>query len=172
VAAEAPAPQPQPRATSLSGTVLALSGLALTAGTIHLVAAVQHTDVNISLPAFFAAVGIGQLFVCWWIYRRPADRPMLVAAAIGSLVVALLWVISRTVGLSFGPETGRRSIGISDTIATIQEVVFAAVAIGVARSPSRAELRLAWLAGPLGVRFTFMLLSSTLFVAALGGHKH
>lgn len=162
----------QPAGANLSGSVLALSGLALTAGTIHVVAAVQHTDVNWTLPAFFAFVGAGQLFVAWQIYRTPRARWLLTAAAIGSLVVALLWVWSRTIGLSFGPETGRQTAGVSDTIATVQEIVFAAIALAVVRRPERSERSLAWLAGPMGLRVTFMLLSSSLFIAALGGHKH
>lgn len=172
MSSDVPAPPAEPVVANLSGSVLALSGLALTAGTIHLVAAVQHTDVNWTLPAFFALVGAGQLFVAWQIYRTPGDRRLLAVAAIGSVIVALLWVWSRTIGLSFGPETGKRSIGVSDTIATLQEFAFAAIALALVRRPERSERRLAWFASPMGLRVTFMLLSSSLFVAALGGHKH
>jgi hypothetical protein len=170
--ADVPAPPSEPHVLNLSGSVLALSGLSLTAGTIHLVAAVQHTDVNWTLPAFFALVGAGQLLVSWAIYHRPAGRRLLTAAALGSIVVGVLWVWSRTVGLSFGPETGKRAIGVSDTIATLQELIFAAIALALVRRPQSAERRLAWLGSPMGLRFTFMILSSSLFIAALGGHKH
>jgi hypothetical protein len=172
VSSYVPAPPAQPAVATLSGSVLALSGLALTAGTIHLVAAVQHTDVNWTLPLFFALVGAGQLFASWQIYRTPRARRLLAAAAIGSLVVALLWVWSRTAGLSFGPETGRRTAGVSDTIATVQELAFAAIAVALLRRPEPSERRLAWLASAMGLRVSLMLLSSSLFIAALGGHKH
>jgi hypothetical protein len=169
---DAPAQPSEPHVANLSGSVLALSGLALTAGTIHLVAAVQHTDVNWTLPLFFALVGAGQLLASWAIYRWPADKRLLTVAALGSIVVAALWVWSRTVGLSFGPETGKRSIGVADTISAIQELVFAAIALALVRRPQSSARRLAQLSSPMGLRFTFMILSSSLFIAALGGHKH
>jgi hypothetical protein len=172
VASEVPVQRPAPQAAALSGSVLALSGLALTAGTIHLVAALQHLDVNWTLPAFFVLVGTAQLFVAWQVYRTPGDRRLLAAAAAGSLVIALLWLWSRTVGLPFGPETGKRAAGVADTIATVQELLFAAAALALVRRPQQSERRLASLGSPIGVRLVFMLLSASLFVAALGGHKH
>lgn len=156
----------------LTGTVLALSGLNLSAGTIHLVAIVQHLDTVWTLPLFFALVGFAQFYVAWAAYRRPHDRGLLVVAAATSAVVALLWLLSRTVGLPFGPEQGVSTIGLSDTIASIEEVVFAVLAVGVVRDADRSERRLAWLASPMGLRVTLMCVSSTLFIAALGGHKH
>lgn len=161
-----------PQAPNLSGPVIALSGLMLTAGTIHLVAAVQHLDLSWPLPTFFAVIGALQLYGTWAFYERPDHRALLVAAAVGSIVIGVLWCFSRTTGLSFGPEQGRAKVGVSDTIATLQEFAFAAVAIGLVWRPERAKRRLAWLAGPIGLRVTFMLLPAMLFIAALGGHKH
>ena len=160
------------QALNLSGPVLALSGLMLTAGTIHLVATVQHLDLGWELPAFFAVVGALQLYCAWAFYERPDDRNLLVLAAAGSIVVGLLWLFSRTTGLPFGPEQGRSKVGVSDTIATLQEFAFAYVALALVRAPEITRRRLAWLAGPIGLRVTFMMLPAMLFVAALGGHKH
>lgn len=172
MAGEVPVPQSEFPGLNLTGTVLALSGLSLSAGTIHLVAVAQHLDTTWTLPLFFALLAAGQFYVAWAAHRRPADRELLVVAAATSVVVALLWVLSRTVGLSFGPEQGVSSIGVSDTIASIEEVAFAVIAVGVVRDPDRSERQLAWLASPMGVRVTLMCVSSTLFVAALGGHRH
>lgn len=169
---EVPIEQARPEIANLTGPVLALAGLSLSAGTIHLVATAQHLDVVWTLPAFFAIIGAGQLYVAWATYRRPHDRELLVAAAIGNLIIGLLWLVSRTVGLPFGPEEGTQGIGVSDTIASLQEFAFAWAAIGMVRAPERTARRLAWLAGPMGLRVSFMLLSSMLFVAAIGGHKH
>jgi hypothetical protein len=95
---------------------------------------------------------------------------MLKLAAVGSAAVALLWIFSRTTGVPFGPDAGKvSSVGVADTIATLQELAFAAIAAVVVW---RDERRLAWLSGPLGVRLTFAVLSLTLFMAALGGHQH
>lgn len=172
MARELPVPQSESEALHLTGTVLALSGLSLSAGTIHLVAIVQHLDSTWTLPLFFGLLGAGQFYVAWAAYRRPADHELLVVAAATSVIVALLWLLSRTVGLPFGPEQGVSSIGVSDTIASIEEVAFAVIAVGVVRDPDRSERRLAWLASPMGLRVTLMCVSSTLFIAALGGHKH
>lgn len=172
MAREVQADGSDPQALNLTGSVLALSGLALTAGTIHLVAALQHLDLGWELPSFFALLGSAQWVVAWRIYCTPDDRRLLAAAAAGSLVIVVLWVWSRTIGLSFGPEQGVGLVGVSDTIATLQELAFAVVALALVRAPARSERRLEWLAGPMGLRVTFMVLSAVLFIAALGGHKH
>jgi hypothetical protein len=161
---------PAPSYANLPNCGLALSALAATAGAIHLVAAIEHVAVSWTLGVFFALVGSGQLAAGWWIQRSPQDERTLKLAAVGSVAVALLWVFSRTTGLPFGPDAGKvSSVGVADTIVTLQELAFAAI---VAVIVSRGERRLAWLSGPLGVRLTFAVLSMTLLMAALGGHHH
>jgi hypothetical protein len=167
-----PARPAEPQALNLSGPVIALSGLMLTAGTIHVVAAVQHLDLSWPLPTFFAVLGALQLAAAYAFYERPDDRRLLVAAAVASIAIALLWLFSRTTGLAFGPEQGRSKVGWADTLATVQELAFAAVALALVRAPETSRRRLDWLSGPMGVRVTFMILPAMLFVAALGGHKH
>jgi hypothetical protein len=162
--------RPAPSYATLPSCGVALSALAATAGVIHLVAAIEHVAVSRMLGVFFALVGTGQLAAGWWIQRRPRNERMLKLAAAGSVAVALLWIFSRTTGLPFGPDAGKvSSIGVADTIATLQELAFAAI---VAVVVWRDERRLAWLSGPLGIRLTFAVLSMTLFTAALGGHQH
>jgi len=157
---------------NLTGTVLALSGLSLSAGTIHLVATSQHLDVVWTLPVFFAVVGAVQLYLAWAYYRSPEDRELLLTGAGVNGAVALLWLVSRTVGLPFGPEAGTQGVGASDTIASLQEFALAAVAIGLMRAPVATERRLAWLGSPMGLRLTFMILPALLLTAAIGGHAH
>jgi hypothetical protein len=162
--------RPPPTYAGLSHCGVALSALAATAGVIHLVAAIEHVAVSWMLGVFFALVGTGQLVAGWWIQRSPQDERMLKLTALASTAVALLWIFSRTTGLPFGPDAGKvSSVGVADTIATLQELAFAAI---VAVIVWRGERRLAWLSGPLGVRLTFAVLSLTLFTAALGGHQH
>jgi hypothetical protein len=172
VTGDAPLADYEAQALNLTGTVLALSGLMLSAGTIHLVAIVQHLDSTWTLPFFFGLVGAGQFYVAWAAYSRRDDHDTLVVAAVANFVVALLWLLSRTVGLPFGPEQGTSAIGVSDTIASLEELAFAAIVLGIVRDPARSERRLAWFASPMGLRVTLMCVSSTLFIAALGGHRH
>lgn len=154
------------------GHVVALSGLALTSGTIHVVAAVEHVDVDVMLSAFFGLVGIGQVAAAWWLFRKPEDRRALTLAAAGSVVVSLLWVFSRTTGIPFGPEPGRAAVGVADTITTLQQFALAAIVVALLRNPERRERWLSWLSSGPGSRFTTAMLSAALLVAAVGGHEH
>ena len=158
-----------PRSVTLPHGALALAGLAGTAGFIHLVALIEHVGEEWSLVVFFAAVGSAQLAAAWRIYQGAAGRRLLTIVALGSVAVALLWLVSRTSGLSFGPETGRRAVGVGDTIATMLELLFAGI---VGLLLWRGEQRLAWLSGGMGIRLTFALLSLALMLAAFGGHEH
>ncbi|HWC27573.1 MAG TPA: hypothetical protein VG474_13375 [Solirubrobacteraceae bacterium] len=157
----------------LPAAVLALAGLAGTAGLIHLVAALQHVDENWMLPVFFALVGAAQVAAGWRIHRVPGEPGLLVAVALGAVALALLWVFSRTTGVPFGPDAGEvSSVGVADTIVTLLELAFAALAAALVTQPARGEQRLAWLDSPMGVRLTFAVLSMALLLAALGGHEH
>ena len=170
--AGSPAQRPVPLQSRVPGHVVALAGLALTSGTIHIVAAVEHVDVNVMLSAFFALVGIGQVVAAWWLFRNPEDGRALKLAAVGSVVVSLLWVFSRTTGIPFGPEPGRAAVGVADTITTLQQFALAAIVVALLRSPERRDRGLRWLSSGMGSRFTSAMLSATLLIAAVGGHEH
>ena len=169
MATDVPIERSAAQAVSLPHATLALAGLAVVAGTIHLVATIEHLGVDWELALFFALVGVAQIAGAWWLYRRPGDLRVLKLLAAGSVAIALLWVWSRTIGLTFGPETGRRTVGVGDTIATLFELWFAALVAFVAWRGDRAA---AWLSSALGVRVTCLVLSLGLMLAALGGHQH
>lgn len=170
MATDVPIERAVARSVSLPNGALALAGLAATTGVIHLVATVEHVGVDWELAVFFALVGAGQLAAGWRIYRAAADARLLALVAAGSVAVALLWIFSRTTGLPFGPDAGKvAAVGVGDTIATLLELVFAAL-VGLVLW--RGEQRLAWLSSGIGVRLTFALLSLALMTAALGGHEH
>lgn len=157
----------------LPGIGLVLTGLAATAGVIHVVAAVEHVGVGLSLGVFFTLVGAGQLLAAWRIHRDPHNQQLLEVVALGSIAVALVWLVSRTTGLPFGPDAGKASsIGAADTIATLYELAFAAIVAAMTWRPQRDRSRLAWLSTGMGIRLTFAFLSMTLLVAAIGGHEH
>jgi hypothetical protein len=158
------------RSMSLRHSAVALTGLAGTAGLIHLVATVEHVGVDWELVVFFALVGLGQLAAAWQIHRGAADVPLLTLVAAGSVAVALLWVFSRTTGLPFGPDAGGVArVGVGDTIATLLELGFATLAGLVLW---RGDQRAAWLSSGVGVRLTFAILTLAVLVAAVGGHEH
>jgi hypothetical protein len=157
------------QALPVAHAVPALAGLAGAAGLIHLIAMIEHVGVEWTLALFFAAVGIGQMAAAWLIYRQGAGTRLLALAAAGSVAIALLWLFSRTTGLSFGPEQGRRDVGVGDTIASVLEVAFAGLA---GLRLWRGDERLAWLSSGMGIRLTWALLSLSLMMAAFGGHEH
>lgn len=170
MATDVPIEQPVARAASLPYAANALAGLAATAGVIHLVAAGEHVDVGPSLVAFFVLVGAGQLAAARWIYVHPADLRVQRLVAAASVGIALLWVFSRTTGLPFGPEAGEiEGVGVADTVATLQELTFAAIVVATAWHGERA---VAWLGSAIGLRLTYGVLAMTLMMAALGGHEH
>lgn len=162
----------QPLLSRVPGSILAIAGLALTSGTIHVVAFVEHVGLNWVLGAFFALVGVAQVLASAWIYRNPGDTRMLQATAAGSVAVSLLWLASRTTGIAFGPEPGRASVGVADTITTLQQLVLAAIVVALLWHRGPGRRRLAWMSGALATRITFALLTSTMLLAAVGGHEH
>ena len=162
---------PAPVVPRVPGFILVMSGLALTSGTIHLVAAIEHVGDNALLGAFFAFVGAAQLCAAWWIFHRHESARVLGLVAVGSIAVSLLWVFSRTTGIAFGPEPGRASVGVADTITTLQQFALAAIAVALLRN-SAGDRGLAWLGGPLATRMTFALLTTMMLLAAVGGHEH
>jgi hypothetical protein len=163
-------PRPVARSAPASHAATALVGLAGVAGLVHLVAAIEHVTEPWTLPVFFLVVGAGQLFAAWAIHRDPRDERLLKLVAVGSVGVALLWIFSRTTGVPVGPDAGEvESVGVADTIATMLELGLAALAGTILW---RGERAVAWLAGPIGIRLTYAVLSLTLMMAAFGGHEH
>lgn len=59
--------------------------------------------------------------------QRPDNRRLLIAGAAGNLAIVMVWVVSRIVGLPFGPHPYQpESIGWKDLLASYDEfaVVF------------------------------------------------
>lgn len=159
------------RLTHLTHARPALAGLPATAGTIHLVIAIEEAAAGEwGLSVFPALIAIGLLAIGWLIYRDVGGERLLKLAAIASVAIALVWVFSRTTGLPFGPQAATvAEPGVGDTIATLLELTFAAT---VALIASRGEQPVAWLSGAIGVRLTIVVLSLSLLVSAFGGHQH
>ncbi len=167
--AASPTPSSDAGPDGVRGYVVVLSALAGIAGLIHLVVTLDHLDEDRLEGAFFAIVGACQIIVAQRIYRRPAHAATLKAAALGSVVVALLWIVSRTVGLPVGPEAGTvAKVGFADSIATLLELALAAIVAGALRGARW----LGWFETALATRVVTALLSAALMAAAVGGHEH
>jgi hypothetical protein len=144
--------------------------LGVAAGLIHAIAAVGHTDYW-PFAAFFALLAVAQLVWGVLIYRRAARRVLLVGAW-GNAAVALLWLLTRTVGLPIGPHAGGpESVGALDVLATLDEQAIVVLLLVLLRwdDLSRRVVHAAGRAGPvLGIGLTVASLVSL----TLGVHAH
>jgi uncharacterized membrane protein YgcG len=149
--------QPTPRPVSASGprtdpdrnparvlSAIALASIA--AGAINLAAAATvGRDSSPQTLAFFVAVAAAQLAWGAVALARAPRRWWLALGAMGNLVVAATWVVSRTVGLPVGEYAGiTLPVGFPDLLATALEavtVVGAAALLVRGRAPARSPAR-------------------------------
>src|ERR1700712_1833073 len=112
-------------ARTIDDQLLVACGLALGAGLIHVVAAVEHLDEYTLYSLFFVMLALAQFALGIALYRSPSPR-LVMYAAVGSLLVVGLWLVSRTVGLPIGPSIWTPDpVGAIDTIASGDEIALA-----------------------------------------------
>lgn len=147
--------------------------LAAVAGLIHVKAMADHAAHYWLFGVLFGVVACAQIGWGVWLWRRPMSDLALIGGAAGTLVVVVVWLVSRTVGLPIGPWAGEaEAIGVSDAIATLAEIVLVAVVFAIVRPDGRVGARLAWLSGPNAVRVGVAFGSAGVLAAAFGGHAH
>ncbi|MGH2858123.1 MAG: hypothetical protein ACRDMJ_11645 [Solirubrobacteraceae bacterium] len=161
-----------PVARSRSNELLLACALAWGTSLIHLQAAADHLDESLLYAVLFIGVAAAQ--IAWGIvlYRRPGSRTLL-AGAIGSLAVAGVWLLSRTVGLPVGPDaTGPESAGFLDVLATVNEIVLAILALGLRARPDAitGEVRIRHLRALRAAALVLTLLSSMVLAGGLHAH--
>jgi hypothetical protein len=92
-------------------------------------------------------------------------RALLLAGAVGNGGIALTWLVTRTVGLPFGPERLEgEPIGIKDVMATSDELLIVVLVVALLlaeRRLARPARTVAWVAAAAG-----------LLVALVGGSGH
>ena len=97
-------------------------GLSWGAALIHISAAIGHVHESGLYVLFFALLAPTQLAWGFLVCRR-STRELLLAGAALSLLVAAVWLMSRTTGLPVGPEPWRpEAVGAVDAIATADEL--------------------------------------------------
>ena len=102
----------------------------LGAGLIHLAVTEEHFHEWWLYGSFFLAVGITQ--IGWAVLALARDRPpWRLLTAWASFAVVVLWAVTRTVGLPFGPEPGQAEpAGRADVLCGVLELaVFAALLV-------------------------------------------
>lgn len=120
----------------LDDRLLIICVLSLSTGLIHAAAAAEHLDEYVLYALFFAVLAPLQLGWGIAVYRR-ATPTRIATGAVAGLLIAALWILSRTTGLPVGPHPWQpESIGAADTIATANEIVIALLALAWSRSQS------------------------------------
>jgi hypothetical protein len=104
------------------------------------------------------------------------SRRLLLAGVIGNLVIAEVWLVSRTIGVPFGPESGiAEPVAFADVLGTILEVgiVVGSLALLRPRFLDRPVRSAAALPGVAGVGVLVAALATlSLTPAFASGHSH
>jgi hypothetical protein len=151
---------------------LALGAAATGAGVIHLAVAPAHLTEYVPLGIGFVAAGVLQIGWGVAIALRDSRRLLYVGAA-GSLLFLGVYVLSRTVGLPFGPEAFEpEAFGAADLLCCALEVPVALGAYVLARRPTALRGRLrASLAAAVAAAFV-LTGSATAYAATVPAHEH
>jgi hypothetical protein len=162
-----------PPVTQRSAARYVLAVAALGAGAIHLAYAPEHLTEYLPLGVGFIAAGTLQLLWAVAVTIRDSSR-LLYAGGVLSLVLAGVYLMSRTVGLPLGPEAFEpEAFGASDLICCALEVPVGVGALLLARRPLalRARLGVRW-AAAVAAGFVLVGTASTSALAASGSHEH
>lgn len=101
----------------------AAAGLSFAAALVHGSVMVSHFREYWLFGLFFAIVTPLQLAWAELVRRRPADGLVLAIGAVGNFGVVMIWTVSRTFGLPFGPERFKtEALGVKDVLATFDEL--------------------------------------------------
>jgi hypothetical protein len=129
---EEPAPEPARPGGDLSQYMRwGLALLSLGAAGIHFAVTGLHFGETWYHGTFFALVAWLQLIWAVALMVKPSRR-LLLAGIIGNLAVAEVWLVSRTIGIPFGPNSGTaEAVGFVDVLTTVFEaaIVLGAVAL-------------------------------------------
>jgi hypothetical protein len=158
-----------PAAPRLDERLFIACGLAWVTGLIHFDAAIQHVDEYLLYSLFFVLLAAAQ---CLWgvaVYKSPS-RKLLSAGVTMSLLVTVLWIVSRTSGFPIGPQAWTpEPIGALDSIATANETVLAVLVFLQLRPSTTGALARGCRCLATGAALCLILLSS---LALMGGHAH
>lgn len=168
--------QPAPAtdvAAERSERTLLLVVVAAAAALIHAKALVDHAPHYWLFGVFFGFLAYAQGGWAVLVYRRPDEQRWLMPAAVVSLGVVGLWIVTRSVGLPFGPWAGQpEPFAVTDVAASLNELVLAALILAIVRPQGRVAASLRWLDGANCVRAGSMLVALSLLAVLLGDHSH
>lgn len=166
-------PAGQPTSPALGEGIRAAAGVSIAAGIVHAVATIDHFTHYWLYGVFFLVVTYGQVTWGAALWRGRLSARALRLGAHANLAIIAVWVLSRTVGVPFGPYTwDAEPIGLADGAATMDQLVLVAYVALILRPQLRVVRGLRVLLGVHRVRIGMMLCSASVFAGMLGGHQH
>jgi hypothetical protein len=101
------------------------------AGAIHFGVIQSHFEEYWAFGVFFATAAWLQILWAMWVVARPGRVVALIGIAING-TITVVWIISRTVGIPFGPEPGvAEAVEFVDVAATSLQVLAVLGALGL-----------------------------------------
>jgi FtsP/CotA-like multicopper oxidase with cupredoxin domain len=125
------------------------SAVLLTIGSalIHLGVAPEHLREWLPFGVFFLAIGSIQIVLAVNLLAKPTRR-LALNIAIQNVFLLGLWIVSRTLGLPFGPTPGQpEEIALTDVLCALLEVLALVTLVALVIWPVRRRLRRIWLVG-------------------------
>jgi hypothetical protein len=137
------------------------------AATVHFAVISEHVDQWWLFGVFFAGSGLTQALFAVLVLLLTS--PMIYAAgALGNAGIVVLWIVTRTVGLPFGPNSGEAElVGTADVIATVLEAIIVFGCVVLLMRPLRLGIRRPLLAGLL---VTAAVVTTIALVSVTGTH--
>ena len=158
-----------PREPRVRPLPLVLAASLVGASAIHAAVLPAHLEEWWAAGAFFLVLTMAELAAANAVLvpRDGVRMPALLAATAVSVVPLAVWLVSRTVGLPFGPEVGDpESIGVADVMACALELLGLAIALGLVLG--RAATRRRWTPYRLAIGLAVVVAVATIGVGASG----
>ncbi|MDX6676114.1 MAG: hypothetical protein QOE31_166 [Solirubrobacteraceae bacterium] len=164
------------RATSMSAAedlAVIAALLVLASSLIHAVVIAVHFEEYWLFGVLFAIAAVLQALWVAQVYSGPLTRRLLLVGAAGNLALAVVWALSRTVGLPIGPQARQpEAVGIVDTLSTLDELLAVLIIAVVLRCLRSGRGRLS----QLQLRLTTAVAGALFLYSVLGpfaaGHHH
>lgn len=144
----------------------------LVGAAIHVVAIAPHAEHWPAAGAFFAVLAVAQTAAAVLLVTQLTNRGA-VAAALISIGTVVLWLVTRTVGLPFGPGAGvAEQVTTGDLVSTASSLLTLMALVPMIGKPAPASLRPT---GRFATGFTILaplVLAGTLAVAMPSVEQH
>ncbi|MCL4239787.1 MAG: hypothetical protein KJ048_00395 [Dehalococcoidia bacterium] len=154
--------------------VTACALLSTGAAVIHFAVLGDHWDEWWGYGLFFGLAAWLQLAWAAAIVARPSSK-LMIAGAVGSFAIAVLWLVTRTGGVPAGPAFGEReTAAFPDVLASVFEVLLGLSAFAVVAAPATKLTLGRWVGGVAIVALAagVVALTTVGLIAASSGGGH